>query len=103
MNYYEVRNMAIDQVVAHKKNVERLADEYLMSILNIPAIKTLYNDIKDMKRVVALPETIDSAKAKIEQDIKKKMLLLRKEFKENNIKESYLLPKYWCKECKDRI
>lgn len=101
MNYYEVRNMAIDQVVSHKNNVERLSDEYLMQILTIPSIKAIHDNIKDMKRTYALPETSDKDKVRIEKDIKKQMILLRKEFKSNKIIESNLVPKYWCKECKD--
>ncbi|MBE5735141.1 MAG: hypothetical protein E7361_01685 [Clostridiales bacterium] len=101
MNYYQIQQMAIDEIKAHKSKVERIADEKLLSALEIEEIKELYDNIKDMKRDIAVMELEGKDIAKQSDKVEKTREKLLKLLKKNNFNVADFVPKYWCKECKD--
>ncbi len=101
MNYYQVQQMSMDEIKAHKVRVERIADENLINALKVDEIKVLYGDIKDYKREVALLEESGKDSSRQIEKVDKTREKLVKLLKKHGFNTIDFVPKYWCKVCKD--
>ena len=101
MNYNEMQQEVINDILTHKTKVERVADANLISLLKIEELKELYDKIKDQKRELAKLEKTTKQSQNLENCILSDRAKLIKLAKLKNIDFLGLIPKYWCKKCKD--
>jgi len=101
MNYFEIQKQLISESNQHKVLVEREVDNNLNIAMQDKAFKKLFVEIKDKKRELAKL----SNNTKESRDLEKSILSIRKKMienlKEKNISIQSIIPKYWCRICKD--
>ena len=101
MNYFEIQKQLISEANQHKVLVEREVDNNLNIAMQDKAFKKLFVEIKDKKRELAKL----SNNTKESRDLEKSILSIRKKMienlKEKNISIQSIIPKYWCRICKD--
>lgn len=101
MNYFELQKQLIEEANHHKILVEREVDTNLNIAMQDKNFKKLFVEIKDQKRELAKLQNNTKESRELEKSIlatRKKMIGL---LKEKNIELQAIIPKYWCRRCKD--